>query len=399
MLERATKLLKDNPGFEHENRRFDNSCFSAITDNQIIHRKASCPCGGGCPACQENSGHLKISQPNDPAEIEADQIADRVMRMSVSDAKPMSNVSNTSSTIHRKCNACENEEKMNVQRKPLSTTGVAASDSPDHVRSAISSGGQSLDSATRRFFEPRYGYDLGRVRIHTGDAAAESARKLNASAYTFGQDIVFGASNYAPDKHDGRTLIAHELTHVLQQSGSGAEQSTVRRQVDQRDEPDDEKLGTSVGLTQVCQPHPKKVKQAGATCWAAALLSVLGSRKNVLSSPDEYVEKYKEFTYKDGSLSPKHWADVANSEGMQFTDEVTAEEITSAYLWKRLTGYGELCRPLWVAESGDPFAHAYVVFGIERHKMVRMDPMIGDYNVIDVRQISESKKFKVSFYS
>ncbi|MFN0140308.1 MAG: DUF4157 domain-containing protein [Pyrinomonadaceae bacterium] len=188
-----------------------------LSDGLTIFRKGSCACGGGCPACQAKSSDLKVSQPNDPAEVEADQMAERVMRMSIDDPKPKSNVSNASNSIHRKCDACEEQDEMAVQRKPLSTAGGTVSNSPEHVRSAISSGGQTLDSATRGFFEPRYGYDLGRVRIHTGDAAAESARKLNASAYAFGQDIVFGAGRFAPTTGEGRTLLAHELAHVVQQ--------------------------------------------------------------------------------------------------------------------------------------------------------------------------------------
>src|SRR5207237_7070689 len=65
-----------------------------------IHRKASCTCGGGCLACQAKSGELRISQPNDAAEIEADHVADRVMRMSVGDMKPTSNSANNSNTIN-----------------------------------------------------------------------------------------------------------------------------------------------------------------------------------------------------------------------------------------------------------------------------------------------------------
>ncbi|MFN0140301.1 MAG: DUF4157 domain-containing protein [Pyrinomonadaceae bacterium] len=186
-----------------------------------ILRKASCACGGGCPTCQAKSSDLKISQPNDPAEIEADQIADRVMRMSIDDAKPQSNVPNSSNAIHRKCSACEqDDDEMVVRRKALPSAGSAASHGSDHVRDVIGSGGRALDFETRGFFESRFGYDLSSVRLHTGDAAAESARRLNAHAYTHGHDIVFGSGEYAPHSESGRHLLAHELAHVTQQKAN-----------------------------------------------------------------------------------------------------------------------------------------------------------------------------------
>lgn len=89
-------------------------------------------------------------------------------------------------------------------------------------RGVPSSDGQPLDRETRNFFEPRIGHDLGSVRIHTGDVAAESARSVNARAYTLGHDIVFGGGEYSPHSESGRHLIAHELAHVAQQSSPAA---------------------------------------------------------------------------------------------------------------------------------------------------------------------------------
>jgi peptidoglycan hydrolase-like protein with peptidoglycan-binding domain len=81
-------------------------------------------------------------------------------------------------------------------------------------------GGRPMDAATRAFFEPRFGANLTGVRVHTGLAAERSAKSIDARAYTIGQDIVFGRGEYAPHTHAGRALLAHELTHTLQQSGS-----------------------------------------------------------------------------------------------------------------------------------------------------------------------------------
>ena len=88
-----------------------------------------------------------------------------------------------------------------------------ASDVPPVVHEALQSPGQPLDSATRDVMESRFGQDFSRVRVHTSETAAESARAVNALAYTVGQDVVFGRGHYAPDSAAGRKVLAHELSH------------------------------------------------------------------------------------------------------------------------------------------------------------------------------------------
>ena len=90
----------------------------------------------------------------------------------------------------------------------------------------MASPGQPLDAETRALMEPRFGYDFSRVRLHAGGVAAQSAAELNAQAYTYGNHIVFGAGQFAPQGKSGRKLIAHELTHVVQQ---GQNARTVQR--------------------------------------------------------------------------------------------------------------------------------------------------------------------------
>jgi len=89
------------------------------------------------------------------------------------------------------------------------------------VSEALRSPGHPLDSETRTFFEPRFGQDLSRVRVHTDGRAAESAQAVNALAYTVGRDIVFAGGRYAPTSRTGQALLAHELTHVAQQDQGG----------------------------------------------------------------------------------------------------------------------------------------------------------------------------------
>lgn len=91
---------------------------------------------------------------------------------------------------------------------------------PPVIQEIVQSPGKPLDPATRAFMEPRFSHDFSHVRIHTDGKAAESARALNASAYTVGNAVVFGSGRFAPSTPAGRLLIAHELSHTIQQSSS-----------------------------------------------------------------------------------------------------------------------------------------------------------------------------------
>jgi hypothetical protein len=102
-----------------------------------------------------------------------------------------------------------------LQRAAISSPPVG--DVPPIVHEVLRSPGQPLDAGNRAFMEPRFGRDFSGVRVHTDPRAAESAQAVNALAYTVGRDVVFGAGQYAPTSHAGQRLLAHELTHVVQQ--------------------------------------------------------------------------------------------------------------------------------------------------------------------------------------
>ena len=111
------------------------------------------------------------------------------------------------------------EEEEELQAKV--TSGYISHKNPN-LESYIQSlrgGGYPLSENNRAFFEPRFGRDFSQVRMHTDTHAAESARMVNARAFTVGRNVVFGAGQYAPGASEGRRLMAHELTHVVQQSG------------------------------------------------------------------------------------------------------------------------------------------------------------------------------------
>lgn len=162
---------------------------------------------------------LAIGRPDDRYEQEADRVAEQVMRM-------------PAPQVQRQCIECEareldvqrqvadeedeeDEELIQLQRSSSAEAGVTA---PSVVHQALSSPGQPLDAATRAYMEPRFGADFSQVRVHTNAQAAESAQSIHAMAYTAGNSIVFNKGHFAPGTQSGRQLLAHELTHVVQQN-------------------------------------------------------------------------------------------------------------------------------------------------------------------------------------
>jgi|GEM_PF-6822867 len=122
--------------------------------------------------------------------------------------------------IKRSCEGCGKEEEENPLQRRENGLGVSTiSSGLQHRIESLRGGGRPLDAAMRAYFEPRFGADFGRVRVHDHTEAVDSARSLNARAYTRGQDIVFGFGEYSPDTLWGKKLLAHELTHTLQQRG------------------------------------------------------------------------------------------------------------------------------------------------------------------------------------
>ena len=155
---------------------------------------------------------LTINQPNDIYEQEADAMADKVMRMPADDLS-ISNIHQ--GQLQRKCKECEEEEK-GLQRKENSSIMPVVSPA---VHQALQSQGKPMNTATRNFMEARFGHDFSKVQIHDNSSAHQSAKDINALAYTYGNHIVFNNGQYLPDTNNGKKLLAHELTHTLQQAG------------------------------------------------------------------------------------------------------------------------------------------------------------------------------------
>jgi hypothetical protein len=143
-------------------------------------REVACACGGACPACQtEHRGY-----------------------------------------VHERLQA-QHVESNDLKEPPV----------PNLIHEVLASPGRPVDAATRAFFEPRFGYDFGHVRVHDDARASTSARFIDAQAYTVGSHVVFGPQAFHPESEHGRRLIAHEFAHVVQQRGavSGGDTPVVNR--------------------------------------------------------------------------------------------------------------------------------------------------------------------------
>jgi Domain of unknown function (DUF4157) len=142
--------------------------------------------------------------------------------------------------LRRKCADCEEDEAQRLQTKRPEASEAAATEAPGIVHEVLRSPGQPLDVPTRAYFEPRFGYNLSGVRVHTDGRAAASAASIGASAYTAGSNIAFATGRYDPATSLGRSLLAHELAHVVQQhlahqNGSHSGPSIIQRDADSND--------------------------------------------------------------------------------------------------------------------------------------------------------------------
>ncbi len=181
---------------------------------------------------------VRVGATTDPAEAEADAVADRVMRMPVGDAIQRCGCGGGGDDEINRQPADELDDEP-IQAKAASGAGGGVLDTgtADRVRAA-GTGGQPLAPAIRQFFEPRFGTDLSQVRTHSDSTARQLAADINARAFTTGRHIFFGPGE--PPAHTPTHLLAHELTHTLQQAGRpfgravGGRPRPIRRAIELR---------------------------------------------------------------------------------------------------------------------------------------------------------------------
>ncbi|MET4023190.1 DUF6861 domain-containing protein [Bradyrhizobium sp. S3.2.12] len=225
-------------------QRLGNQGTQAFAAQQAVARSGA---SGMASTSGAATAQLSVSQPGDPQEREAENVADRILRMpqpapQLSGVAPAPTFSPTP-IVQRRCAVCEEERAYDttpiketvsggpsVHRQEGSTTAqhVPASVSAD-IR-ALQGRGSPLPAATRGFFEPRFGANLSQVRVHTDTHAARTASSIDAKAFTVGPDIAFGAGQFSPYSQTGRRLLAHELTHVVQQDRSTGHNHVISRE-------------------------------------------------------------------------------------------------------------------------------------------------------------------------
>ncbi len=214
----------------------------------ILQRKCACGnhtvAGGECVECTKQNRRLQlklaIGASHDPLEQEADRVAERVL------TKPAHSAFNSS--------------PLRIQR----LAGQAAEAEytvPASVDRVLAGTGEQLQPALRQDMESRFGQDFSQVRVHLGAVAEQSAREINAHAYTVGNNIIFGSGQYSPGTYQGRRLLSHELTHVIQQNGSKHSEIIQRAEVDDR---------SCTGLTDIAPDIDAKVNSEIAAARTSA---------------------------------------------------------------------------------------------------------------------------------
>ncbi len=244
-------------------QRFAQSCPLGLPSPSV------CPFGGTCHTCPAPvQAKLKLNEPGDRYEQEADRVAEQVMRMpdprvqrqaeplagqitpliqrqvepeeeeepvqarleegallqrqeeepEEEEEEPVQAKLAEGGVLQRQDEEWEEEGEEPAQAKPADGQARAANACLQPQVSSLRGRGQPLPASERAFFEPRFGHSLDGVQVHTGTPAAETARAVSAKAFTVGQDIVFGAGQFAPDSQAGKQVLAHELTHVIQQT-------------------------------------------------------------------------------------------------------------------------------------------------------------------------------------
>lgn len=398
---------------------------------------------------------LQVSTPEDPSEQEADRVADTVMRMpeptvsrqvlAQSQAAQITPLAQREfdedagvvapksklripvavredgeeeeTSVQRVCDECEEEmvhraeggeEEEAIQTDDARGTKSHPSAINQSVARSIGSlkgHGSPLSEATRSFFEPRFGTDFGQVRVHTDSQASETAKSINAKAFTVGQNIAFGSGQYAPHSQEGRQLLAHELTHVLHQSASHRYQSGQAAQSLQ-DFPHRWAISTDLtalqpGLVQRDKGDPKANKAAVAQrAKVEAAIQNLKTKYGIANVSEEKGETWTEAQLKtvDAAFAKMSSEEQAKLKGLTLirTDKLSVERkgkkievvAMAGETWIRFTKKAFSTNMVTLHEVGHVI-HKKVVREVE--EKVRKSKVFTDVEAAD-RKFNESVK-------
>jgi hypothetical protein len=228
---------------------------------------------------------LQVNTPGDAHERQADRVAEEVMRMPERAA----------------------HEDLQTERVQAGASGEILA---PIVHDVLRSPGQPLDPAARAFFEPRFGFDFSRVRIHHDHDAAESARAVGASAYTASNHVVFGAGRSPLETPGGNRLLAHELTHVMQQHMSRAPRIQFEKAGDEKEDKERAKLLTD--FTDGAGLPEKQVGRIAAAMRGFSLHQLHAMRKAGVRfwAPDSLPPEFKDRVVMTRLSTPGGYSDL-----------------------------------------------------------------------------------------
>ena len=201
---RRTQTDADAARSRHEeatDRERENARAAVRTPVGATHAAAGNQAIKDCYECGDVQPKLDVSQPGDPAEREAERVAREV--------------------VTDRADATDVAVRRSGGASPGASPGAVDGAAKARIRSSLT-GGRPLPTRTRSYFESRFGRDFSAVRVHTDAEADTAARSIDAEAFTLGSDIAFASGNYRPETDAGKRLLAHELTHVVQQDGASS---------------------------------------------------------------------------------------------------------------------------------------------------------------------------------
>ena len=289
--------------------------------------------------------NLQISQPGDSYEREADEVAEKVMSPMPSGEQVMDAASMPATALSENISPFvarqEDEEELQLKAE----TGPEAS--PWIARQLDGQGGSTMPSETRSFMESRFGADFGDVKIHNDNKSHEMSRHLNAQAFTSGQDIYFNTGKYDPVSREGKHLLAHELTHVVQQKPG-------LKRIDRKPQSNIIQRAGNYGDVDIRYTVPLIPQPTRVSCWAAALAMVINHRDGTTKTPAQVAAKAgMDLTTGYG------WSSIQAAVSAWSLSTTPPVSALPTYWNDLLIANG----PLWIVEVGAPY-HAVVVYGM-----------------------------------
>ncbi len=218
---KVSETKKENVASQKQNTDLSQLICSPAEQILLLQRTIGNEAVGRLIRSGALQAKFRIGRPGDKYEQEADRVADQVIRMPEvsTETKAADNIRGES-IKHSSDNGTKSGKEGVVEalkkKEAFDSTPEVTPELESSI-SAVSGGGQPLSESVRAFYEPRFGVDFSQVRVHTGSHAVEIAKSINAKAFTVGQNIAFGGGQFAPESKEGQRLIAHELTHTIQQ--------------------------------------------------------------------------------------------------------------------------------------------------------------------------------------